>query len=143
MTPVEPVHPSDARAARLPPHEIWRACLLIVASLALSLALLIPGVAPLRPNEPATPVLESLVILAFFGGLTLWLAFKVLQRRNWARWGLFIYLALTWLLAAQSMPEDFAMSPWAGAIEFVSVGMEMLAVWLLFFGHGPKWFDGR
>lgn len=142
MTPVEPVDPNSAHPSNLPPHEVWRACLLIVASLVLSLTLLIPGVAPERPDEPAAPFLESLGVFAVFGGLTLWLAFKILQRRNWARWGMFVYLALTWLLAAQSVAEDFAMSPMAGVIDLISVGMEMLAIWFLFFGNGPKWFDG-
>jgi hypothetical protein len=134
---------TSPRGANLPPHEVWRACLLIVASLVLSLSLLIPGVSPERPGEPDVPLLESLVVFAFFGGLTLWLAFKILCRRNWARWAMLAYLGLSWLLAAQSLVDDFASSPLAGVIELACTAMELMAVWALNFGNGAQWFADR
>lgn len=143
MPSVKPTGASDARAARLPPDEIWRACLLIVASLLLGLVTMIPGIAPERPAEADMPALEVLGLLAVFGGLTLLLALKILQRRNWARWAMLAYLVLGWLLAAATMKEDFALSPLAGLINLVCMVLEWLAVWQLFFGNGPKWFEGR
>lgn len=140
MTPADPATPNPARAAHLPPPEVWRACLLIAGSLVLSLLLLIPGMSPTRPGEPDLPLATSFLVFAFFGGLTLWLAFKTLQRRNWARWGLFAYLALSWLLGAQALAEDFSLAPFAGVIEGVCIAMEMAAIWGLFLGSGATWF---
>lgn len=142
MTPPDPVDAGNLHAPHLPPVEVWRACLLILGSLVLSLALLIPGITPVQPGSPGTPLLESLTVLAIFGGLTVWLVLKTLQRRRWARWSLCAYLALTWLLAAQGLADDFAVSPLAGLIDVVSIVMEMFAVWGLLFGPAPKWFEG-
>lgn len=138
VTEAEEVHSQNKR---MPPKEVWRACYLIVASLLLSPAILIPGVTPNYPGVPATPLFESLAAFALFGGLTLWLGFKVLQRKNWARWAMFVYLALTWLLSAQTISEELSLSPMAGLIEVLCNGMEMVAVVYLFFGQGAMWFE--
>ena len=123
-----------------PPDAVRKACLLILASLFLGLVTLIPGVQPVSPDAADTPLLVTIFVAALSIGLTVWLAVKVYDGRNWARWAMLAFLALGWWLDGSELTEDFIQSPLAGAIEAICIVMEAVACGYLFFGRGARWY---
>lgn len=123
-----------------PPRAVDRACLLVVASMFLGLVTLLPGVAAPAPDDAPVPLFITLVIVAFFGALTIWLAAAVHRGIGWARWALLAYLLLGWFLSGLQFNDEFMRSPVSGMIEIVCVVMEVAASALLFFGSGAAWF---
>lgn len=145
MTPDRATPPNAAQAAPAadrsrPPPPVRRACLLILASLAIGVILLWPGVRPNPPGEEAAPALFTLAALVVFGGLTLWLAARLYQGRNWARWAMLGYLMLGWWFTSSELNNQFLQAPIVGFMDLVCIAMEGLACWLLFTGAGARWF---
>ena len=132
---------ADVDASRPPvPRAVSLACRLIMVSLVLGIVGLLSGIRTPRPDDPDTPLAYTLVAIAFFGGLTVWFALEVLRGKPWSRWVMLAYLALGWWLGASEMADDFLRSPLLGTIDAVSIGLEGMACWLLFFGDGARWF---
>ncbi|MEO8923501.1 MAG: hypothetical protein ABI330_11880 [Caldimonas sp.] len=123
------------------PRAVRRACWLVVLSMFLGMALLVPGVAAPSADDATVPFFITLAVAAFFGGLTIWLAVAVARGTSWARWALLAYLALGWVLSGLQFTDEFLRSPVAGMIEVVCVAMEFAACGMLFFGSGAAWFS--
>lgn len=145
MLPNPPPAPQAAGTDRSrldvhPPDAVRKACLLILASLCLGLVTLIPGVQPVSPDAAETPLLATIVVVASSVGLTVWLAIKVYDGRNWARWAMLAFLAFGWWLDGSEWTQDFLQSPLAGAIEALCTVMEVIACGYLFFGRGAQWY---
>lgn len=124
------------------PVAVRSACGLVLASLALGLLTLLPG---LREPEPE-PTFMYLVVGAavlLSGGLTVWFTSKIWQGRTWARWVLLVYLAIGWAIYAVSLSDEMAAAPMVVLINAGCVVLEVLACELLFFGHGARWFAAR
>ena len=122
-----------------PPLAVRSACLLVLASLALGLLTLAPG---MRAPEPGLPDMFAITVGAYivFGGLTLWFVRRTWQGRNWARWALLVYLALGWALYAATLADEMTTAPMAALVNMVCVVMEATACGLLFMGTGGRWF---
>ena len=132
---------ADVNTARPPmPRAVRVACQLIMASLALGLVSMLPGIRPPRPDDPAVPWAFTLGAIVVFGGLTIWLTLELLRGKLWARWGMLAYLVLGWWLGGGEISDDFLRSPVLGLIDAVCIVLEIAACWLLFFGDGARWF---
>ena len=118
-----------------------RACRLVIASLLLGLVTLVPGVDVPAPDDVPVPLFVTLVIVAFFGGLTIWLVVSIKRGRLWARWALLAFLILGWVLTGLQFTDEFLRSPVSGMIEIVCVALELAACWMLFVGGGAAWFS--
>ena len=145
MTP-NPYAPPRAEvgdpASRPPtsPAAVRRACLLVLASMALGWVTLLPGVSVTLPDDPTIPFVISLAIVAFFSALTIWLVLATGRGARWGRWALLAYLILGWVLTGMQLNDEFLRSPLSGMIEIVCVVIELAACGLLFFGSGARWF---
>jgi len=132
---------ADVNLSRPPrPPAVNLACRLIMASLALGVVGLLPGLRPPRPDDPVLPLAYTLAAVLVFGGLTIWFALEVLRGRRWSRWVMLAYLVLGWWLGAGEIGDDFMRSPVLGVIDAVCIALEGAACWLLFFGEGARWF---
>jgi hypothetical protein len=134
--PLESVDPSWPPR----PHSVNLACRLVMASLALGIVSLLPGIRPPRPDDPLVPLAYTLGAVLVFGGLTVWLAIEVLRGRLWARWAMLAYLALGWWLGGAELGDDFMRSPVLGVIDVACIALEAVACGLLFSGAGAQWF---
>ncbi|HSW04964.1 hypothetical protein [Aquabacterium sp.] len=101
---------------------------------------LLTGIRPDAPGEEPVPAWVTAGIVMVFGGLTIWLAAKTHQGRNWARWALLGYLMLGWWLSSSELTEQFMRSPLVGFIDVLCIGMELAACGLLFGGQSAAWF---
>ena len=134
----------DAPDARPPrPKAVRHACGLVVAAFVLGLVTFFPGVHVRQPDDPNVSGIYLLAIVVTFGAVLLSFTYATLQRRNWARWALLMYLINGWLLTARHISHDFDRTPLLGSLAVATTGMELLAVWLLFTGIGAKWFSAR
>jgi hypothetical protein len=116
------------------------ACRMILASMALGLASLVPGVrAPLDGVPEAAPIV-TLLLLALFTGLTLWLLWSLALRRNWARWAMLAFLGLGWWLSSEDLMGEFLRSPLAATLDASCIALEMIACVLLFSAAADRWF---
>jgi hypothetical protein len=145
MTPdpfAPPTAPSDHADGSWPPRPpaVNLACRLVIASLALGIVSLLPGVRPPRPDDPVVPLAYTLGAVLVFGGLTIWLAIEVLRGKPWARWAMLAYLALGWWLGGGELDDDFMRSPVLGVIDVACIALEAVACGLLFSGAGARWF---
>jgi hypothetical protein len=145
MTPdpfVPPTAPlADADPSRPPrPPAVNLACRLIIASLALGIVSLLPGIHLPRADDPVVPLAYTLGAVLVFGGLTVWLAIEVLRGTPWARWAMLAYLALGWWLGTGELNDDFMRSPVLGVIDAACIALEAVACGLLFSGTGAQWF---
>ncbi len=112
-----------------------------MASLALGIVSLLPGIRPPRPDDPLVPLAYTLGAVLVFGGLTIWLAIEVLRGKPWARWAMLAYLALGWWLGGGELGDDFMRSPVLGVIDVACIALEAVACTLLFSGAGAQWFS--
>jgi len=144
-----PYQPPGAEVADAPdsspprPRSVHLACQLVLASFALGLVTLVPGVDVTRPDDPAVHWAVTLVVVLVFGAITVWLTYATHQRRNWARWALLGYLIFGWFLSAGELPSDLERAPLVGLLGVGAAVIELVAVWFLFTGAGAKWFSGR
>ena len=101
---------------------------------------LTPLVSPSHePFEDAGARIVFIVTIALATLLSAALIFFAGRRRNWARWGLLILVALSWiegLFAAQGLPED----AFPTVVNAVSTVLDTVSVWLLFSGQAVRWF---
>jgi len=145
MTP-DPFAPPTAEVAEVNtsrppmPRAVSLACRLIMASLALGIVSLLPGIRPPRPDDPLVPLAYTIAAVVVFGGLTIWFAIEVLRGRPWARWVMLAYLVLGWWLGAGELNDDFLRSPVLGVLDVVCIVLEVAACGLLFSGAGARWF---
>lgn len=138
-----PYQPPTARVSDAPepvvprPRRVTIACSLLWVSLALGLTpLVLPSHEPFE-DTAAKVVFTVTVALATL--LSAALIFFAGRRRNWARWGLLILVALSWiegLFAAQGFRED----AFPTIVNAVSTLLDTLSVWLLFSGPAARWF---
>jgi hypothetical protein len=132
---------ADPVSQQLPtPPQVKLACQMIIATLVVGVITLFPGVREPAAGDAEVPFLFTLVLVAVFGGLTLLLASRILQGRNWARWAMLVYLGAGWALAGPSLADDFYLSPIAAVIDAISIPVEAIACWMLFTGAGGQWF---
>lgn len=113
---------------------------MVLISLALSYLTLIPGLG--MPWPPSSG--EKMFAIGWLLGvtwLTYWLTTQVRRRSNRARWGLFVFLALTWLLSVDGLGDEFRVAPVAACIGALCVAIEMAAMVMLFLGSGARWFE--
>jgi hypothetical protein len=133
---------ADPASRQLPaPVQVLRACQMIIATLVVGIITLFPGVREPATDDAQVPFLFTLVLIVVFGGLTLLLAARIMQGRNWARWAMLAYLAAGWALVGPELADDFYRSPIAAAIDAISIPVEAVACWLLFTGAGGQWFS--
>ena len=123
-----------------PPAQVKRACQMVIATMVVGIITLFPGVRVPAADDAPVPFLFTLVLIAVFAGLTLWLAAKIMQGRNWARWAMLLYLGAGWVLIGPELADDFYRSPIAAIIDAISIPVEAVACWLLFTGAGGQWF---
>jgi len=138
-----PYQPPTARVSDVPepirprPRRVTIACSLLWISLAFGLT---PLVSPSHePFEDAGARIVFIVTIALATLLSAALIFFAGRRRNWARWGLLILVALSWiegLFAAQGLPED----AFPTVVNAVSTVLDTVSVWLLFSGQAVRWF---
>ena len=130
---------ADPAAAQAPP-AVRRACILFLTSLALGLVTLLPGVRPAPAEDAAVPAAFTFFVVLFFGGLTVWLTWKLYRGRNWARWAMLAYVLFGWWMGTSELTDDFLASPVAGMIDIVCIAIEAVACWSLFFGAAAGWY---
>ena len=133
---------ADAKEApRAPrPPGITRAVIAFWISWGLGLLSLLPGVREGVWNEAEVPLAISItlgVVLAVFSG---WLILMVSRGRNWARWTLVIYTAVSWLLLLADPDALQAQGALAVAIDGLTLVIEIYACLRLLFGEGAEWF---
>ena len=129
-----------AQPATQAPIAVRNACAMVLISLALGYLTLIPGVGLPWPETSAE---QAFTIVILFGvtWLTYWLTTLVRRRSNRGRWGLFAFLALTWLLALDGIGKEFELAPVATCLSVFCIGLEIAAMALLFTGSGARWFE--
>jgi hypothetical protein len=142
-----PYAPPRAEVADLdptpaPPPAVKRACLLIIVSMVLGIVTLLPGVRTPVPGEEDVPFLFVVAIVAVFGSFTLWLLWCIVRGRNWARWGMLVFLGVGWVMVGMEWPQSLGRDPLASAIDIFSLALEAAACSLLFLGPGARWFAG-
>lgn len=120
------------------PIAVTRASWLLYASLALGTITMLPG---MRGEEFS--LAANLVLLAIFGGLTVWLVHQTGQRKGWARWCLLAYLVFGWVLTFGIDSTTAGSSPLAVLLDYVCGILEVAAAWWLFTGPGARWFAGQ
>ncbi|WP_048441134.1 hypothetical protein [Caenimonas sp. SL110] len=124
------------------PSSVRLALQLVIGALVLSAAAyVIPGIRVPTPEEGEISLVMTIVLLAVFGSLTLFLASRVMRGKNWARFVLLAYLGLGWLMVGMELNDNFVRSPLSTVIDIVCVAMEVAAMVLLLGGASQRWFS--
>lgn len=139
QTPVVDPRVVEARA----PLSVRNACGLILLSMVLGYATLLPGIRPPAPAMTAGHMMFAAGWVLFFSWLTYWLTGRLRQRSHAARWQMLALLGSGWLLMVLTFQSDFNDSPIFVVIELLTSALEVWAVWLLFTGASAKWFATR
>jgi len=128
-------------APRTPrPPGITRAVIAFWICWGLELLSLAPGVREGVWSDAEVPLAISItlgVVLAVFSG---WLILMLSRGRNWARWTLVIYTAVSWLLLLADPESLQAQGPLAVTIDLVTLVIEVYACLRVLFGEGVEWF---
>ena len=106
----------------------------------IGLVSLLPGVREGVWNEAEVPLAISItlgIVLALFAG---WLILMMSRGRNWARWTLVIYTAVSWLLLLADPESLQAQGALAVTIDLVTLVIEIYACVRVLFGEGVEWF---
>jgi len=119
------------------PRRVTIACSLLWVSLALGL---IPVFFPSHdPFDDAAEAVVFMLTVALSILLSAALIFFAGRRRNWARWGLLILVALSWIEGLFTA-QGFAENAIPMAVNAVSTVLDTLSIWLLFSGPAARWF---
>ena len=96
------------------------------------------------PSDPRVPpaVLWASFIFstAFTYGLLLWLIYKMDRGRHWARVTFLVLTVIGVPFAIQPMLASFSYSPVSGLLGLLQVGMEVVALVMLFSPQAKPWF---
>jgi hypothetical protein len=122
------------------PSAVVRACQMFIASLLLGLIASVPGVAGSSQEWAWGSLVAACVLVALVGGISVWLTVKIYRGRNWARWVMLVYLAVSWVATFMEFSEGFNRSPVVASVELLTTVIEVVACGLLFFGSGARWF---
>jgi hypothetical protein len=124
------------------PRGVAGACLLMLASMAVSIVSLLPWIDPPLPGEPAAMTAMVWGITLALLAVELWVLRCVWQRRPWARW---VMVALTVFGIAVGMPviaEDWTRAPLVAWLGITSSALSAVAVALLLARPASRWFKG-
>ena len=134
-------HVEDPEEPRKPkPSAVRRAILVFWIGWGLGLVLLLPGVTSELPEGSEVPAALIFGLQAVFAALTAWLIVMTSRGRNWARWVLVIYVALTWSVLALDPSAFLNEKPLAVAIQGFVLVLDVYGCILLLFGAGAEWF---
>jgi len=101
---------------------------------------LLPGVRDGLWNDDEVPLALSITLGVVFAVFSAWLILMTSRGRNWARWALVIYTAVSWLLLLSDPDALRAQGTLAVAIDAAMLFIELYASFLLLFGEGVQWF---
>jgi hypothetical protein len=130
--------PDPLLSAR-PRSVVW-ACVLMLVSMVVAFASLLPFIDPPMPGEPAamTAMVWGLTLVSL--AVDLWLLRCVWQRRNWARW---VIVAIVLASATQYMfliADDWTRAPLVAWMGIASTTLGAVAAALLLTGASSRWF---
>lgn len=83
------------------------------------------------------------VLVAALGAFTLFLLSKIKQRRNWARWVLFVAVLLGAASTLYSLRENWNESMGGTLLDCLTGLMELVAIGILFARHSNDWFANQ
>jgi len=146
--PGNPYSPPGSRVDEPPgpprPPQVTRACQILWAVIALSVAVMHPEVSGewwVLPDEAGAKwmVIMVAVALAWVAAYVV-LVWLVGQRQNWARWMLLAAVAASTLFGMYDFESYLAETPLAALASLLFTLLEIWAFALLFFGPGAQWF---
>ena len=129
----------DALLSARPRSVAW-ACVLVLVSIVVAFASLLPFIDPPMPGEPAamTAMVWGLTLVPV--AIELWLLRCVWQRHNWARW---VIVAIVLTSAAQYMflvTDDWTRAPLVAWMGIAAATLSAVAAALLLTGAAARWF---
>lgn len=126
-----------------PPRPVVIACWLLVLSLLLGFVSLGVDVSSV-PTTETTFMLVGLVVIGLpLVALFAWLIAMLWRRRSWARWALLAFMVAGWLLLLLDDGSTEGRLPSAMIIDGITAIVEFIAMVLVFFGPGARWFKER
>lgn len=131
-------HDRDMRGPR--PSAVSRACRLLWLALGIDAASLIPGIRVGLWDDLGAPVW---LVLAFTVALLVAAAALILaveRGRNWGRYAIALFLAVSWLLTLTDIPEFLKQGELAVALDGIVLSLEAYACFLLFSTESARWF---
>lgn len=125
------------------PHEVTKAGYLLIGSLLLSLITLPFQVLNYVSNDQIGFAIFLGVLVAAVSAFTLFLVSKIKQKKNWARWVIFIAVLLSAASTAYSFRENWNESMAGTLLDCLTGLMELLAVGILFARRSNDWFANQ
>jgi hypothetical protein len=138
--PQSSVADTDDAPRRPRPPGVTRAVTAFWIAWVLGLVSLLPGVREGIWADADVPLAFSMTLGALLAGFSAWLIVMTSRGRNWARWTLVIYTAVTWLLLLTDPDALSAQGTLAVAFDFATLAVEIYACCLVLFGQGVEWF---
>lgn len=83
------------------------------------------------------------VVTAIFSALFALLIWQMGRRRNWARWGLLVFVIVGGVTLAGDFSRSISQTPIAAVFDVVALSFEIWACYLIFRGPGARWFAAR
>lgn len=131
----------ETDALKIPvPLRIRQSCILFILDIVISVISFIPGIRQKGFGSDAATVIFNLVFTALALSLSVWLIFKILRGKNWARWTMLAYMSIGALFGVPQILDDFSADPIPAVIDSVTLALEGIACWFLFVGEGGAWF---
>ena len=142
--PYQPPQARVADAAELArgprPPAVRRALIAFWIGWVLSFLTLIPGVREGFWDDPEVPVAVPLVMAMLLGTFSAWIIVMVGRGRNWARWTLVVYIALTYVLVALDPAGWEKQGPLALGVDAVTLVLDLYGCYLILTGESARWF---
>jgi hypothetical protein len=124
------------------PRSVAWACVLLLASMAVGLASLLPGIDPPIPGEPAAMTAMIWGITLALLAVELWILHCVWQRRGWARWTMVALTAFGIAVGIPVIEEDWTRAPIVAWLGIASGALSTVAAALLLARPAANWFKG-
>lgn len=125
------------------PHEVTKAGFLLIGSLLLGLITLPVQVLNYVSNDQIGFAIFLGVLVAAVSAFTLFLVSKIKQKKNWARWVIFITVLLSAASTVYSFRENWNESMAGTLLDCLTGLMELLAVGILFARRSNDWFANQ
>lgn len=125
------------------PREVTYAGFLLIGSFLLGLIPLPMQIMNYASEEQYGFAIFLGVLVATLGAFTLFLLSKIKQRRNWARWVLFVAVLLGAASTLYSLRENWNESMGETLLDCLTGLMELVAIGILFARRSNDWFTNQ
>jgi DNA-directed RNA polymerase subunit RPC12/RpoP len=125
------------------PREVTKAGFLLIGSLFLGLITMLGQIMSYVSNDQHGLAIFLGVLVAAVSALTLFLVSKIKQRKNWARWVMFVAVLLSTASTIHSFRENWNESAFGMLLGCLTGLMDLVAVGTLFARRSNDWFANQ